>query len=150
MVPSLCSLYPSYRIRVAHRSVFQSDILHLLAGLGRKIYIRLVSYYVECRKVNGNEGRGVGASLSLVTIWVEDGGSSLGRHFSVNCLKGKNLLIFYSRIIQLPCLAFSGCVTSRGKPYHSTHFLYFLNHFPCHDCVSRALFSLWRGLCPAL
>jgi hypothetical protein len=31
---------------------------------GRKAYIRLVPYYVECRR-SGREGRGVGASLSL-------------------------------------------------------------------------------------
>ena len=38
---------------------------------GRKIYIRLVSYYVECRKMDGGRGRGVGASLSLVTFFLE-------------------------------------------------------------------------------
>ncbi|VVB72424.1 Uncharacterised protein [uncultured archaeon] len=31
----------------------------------RNIYIRLVSYYVECRNMNGKGGRGVGASLSI-------------------------------------------------------------------------------------
>ena len=41
---------------------------------GRKVYIRLVSYYVECRKMSGGSGRGVGASLppSLLTSFQEE------------------------------------------------------------------------------
>jgi hypothetical protein len=40
-------------------------------SLGRKIYIRIISYYVECRITNGNIGRGVGASLSLVIYFMK-------------------------------------------------------------------------------
>jgi hypothetical protein len=39
--------------------------------MGRKIYIRLVSYYVECRKIDGGRGRGVGLLSPLLPFFME-------------------------------------------------------------------------------
>jgi hypothetical protein len=67
-------------------SLFVQNGLYMQSRLDHKLYIRLVSYYVECRKTNGETGRGVGASH---TQFIKSMGTPgcLAWDFPVNCYR---------------------------------------------------------------
>ena len=68
-----------------HRPHNTEELFHQCLYYGRKAYIRLVSYYVKCRRNNGSRGRGVGAPFCRQSMTENEWPLSLpGLFFSVN------------------------------------------------------------------